>query len=94
MNPILEDGEGEKLLKCGPVRLRELLATGQYPAIKEGKEYVIPRESFIAEMNARAMQQMQVRRRVPELQQEANVIPMPKKKAGRRRLSLEEKMGR
>jgi hypothetical protein len=91
VSPVLEEGEGEALLRCGPIKFRELLAEGVYPAVKEGKEWVVPRDAFLAELNARATRQMLERRKKPAQSESGNVvslgvgIPVGQKQDGRGR---------
>jgi excisionase family DNA binding protein len=50
-NPMLSIEEACDALKCGPFRLKDLIASGELPGLKVGKEWVIPREAFFRRVN-------------------------------------------
>jgi hypothetical protein len=59
--PMLPLGEACAMVACSPIKLRTLLATGELPALKIGKEWVIPRRAFVDRLNELAVSERETR---------------------------------
>lgn len=80
--------EASEALRCqGILTVRQLLADGELPGIKPGKEWVIPRAAFWHAVNEMAVKEAHFRKQA-RAGQTAQVVQLPeKKKPGRPRQS-------
>lgn len=58
VDPMLSIEDACAAISCGPIKLRSMLAAGELPGLKIGKEWVIPRRAFFQALNERALSEM------------------------------------
>lgn len=74
--------EAAKLLECEPETVAERIASGDLPAVKFGRGWIIPAQALDQRLNELALQQAELRR---NSRAGKGTSPVPVKQAGPRR---------
>lgn len=86
---VIPHDEACRELECSEVKLKQLIACGDIPAVQPGKAYVIPRQAFYEAVNELAKREAEKRRAALTGQVSAGTTstasqqPLPKRRGPR-----------